>query len=211
MIGIVDYGMGNMHSVCSAFRAIGREILLVTEPEQLRDVGSIVLPGVGSFGDAMENLRARRLIGELETQVLANRKPYLGICLGLQILATTGFEHGKHAGLNWIPGTVEKLPVSVGEKPLRVPHIGWNEVQSPAGDTLFAGLGEAPAFYFVHSYVLKPNDPAAINGGCHYGVEFAASIASGNIAAVQFHPEKSHRAGLRLLRNWCERIEGPIV
>ena len=211
MIGVVDYGMGNMHSVCSAFEAIGREILLVTEPEQLRDVGSIVLPGVGSFGDAMENLRARRLIDELEIQVLANRKPYLGICLGLQLLADTGFEHGEHAGLGWVPGTVEKLPVSVGDQPLRVPHIGWNEVHATDGDPLYAGLGEAPAFYFVHSYVLKPHDPAAINGGCSYGVEFAASIASGNIAAVQFHPEKSHRAGLRLLRNWCERIATPAA
>lgn len=211
MIGIVDYGMGNMHSVCSAFEAIGREILLVTEPEQLREVGSIVLPGVGSFGDAMENLRARRLIGELETQVLANLKPYLGICLGLQLLATTGFEHGEHAGLGWVPGTVEKLPASADGQPFRIPHIGWNEVHATTGDTLYTGLGEAPAFYFVHSYVLKPHDPAAINGGCHYGVEFAASIAAGNIAAVQFHPEKSHRAGLRLLRNWCERIETPAA
>lgn len=211
MIGIVDYGMGNMHSVGSAFQAIGREILLVTEPEQLRDVASIVLPGVGSFGDAMENLRARRLIGELETQVLANRKPFLGICLGLQILATTGFEHGEHAGLGWVPGTVEKLPASIGDQPLRVPHIGWNEVHATAGDGLYAGLGDEPAFYFVHSYVLKPNGPATINGACHYGVDFAASITSGNIAAVQFHPEKSHRAGLRLLRNWCERIAEPIV
>jgi glutamine amidotransferase len=211
MIGIVDYGMGNMHSVCSAFQAIGREILLVTEPEQLRDVGSIVLPGVGAFGDAMRNLREHRLIGELETQVLANRKPYLGICLGLQLLATTGFEHGEHAGLNWVPGTVEKLPASVVDQPLRVPHIGWNEVQAAADDGLYAGLGDAPAFYFVHSYVLKPSDPAAINGRCRYGVEFAASVGSGNIAAVQFHPEKSHHAGLRLLRNWCDRIEGHAV
>ena len=159
----------------------------------------------------MRHLREHRLISELETEVLANRKPYLGICLGLQLLATTGFEHGEHAGLNWVPGTVEKLPGSVGGQPLRVPHIGWNEVRATAGDALYAGLGEAPAFYFVHSYVLKPNDSAAINGGCSYGVEFAASIASGNFSAVLFHPDKSHRAGLRLLRNWCERIEGQTV
>ena len=187
------------------------EILLVTEAEQLRDVSSIVLPGVGSFGDAMHNLRARGLIGELETQVRARHKPYLGICLGLQLLATSGFEHGEHAGLNWVPGTVEKLPGSVDGQTLRVPHIGWNEVHETAGDWLYAGLGDAPAFYFVHSYALKPTDPAMISGGCRYGVDFAASITSENIVAVQFHPEKSHRAGLRLLRNWCEHIEGQTV
>lgn len=205
MIGIVDYGMGNMHSVCSAFQAIGQEIRLVHRPEDLDGVSRIVLPGVGSFGEAMHNLRERDLIDALATRVLQQGVPYLGICLGLQLLATTGYEHGEFAGLGWIPGTVERLPGTVDGRILRVPHIGWSVVDFVARDRSEPVPRNRHSFYFVHSYIFRPQDPEVTSGVCHYGVDFAAGVSWRNITAVQFHPEKSHHAGLQLLRHWCGR------
>jgi glutamine amidotransferase len=206
MIAIIDYGMGNLQSVYNAFRSLGREATIATKPEQLRDARGIVLPGVGAFGDGMHHLRKWGFAEELNAQVLRGGKPFLGLCLGMQLLATTGFEHGENLGLNWIQGTVERIKFPKGNEQLRIPHIGWNEVRFQKKDGLYAGLGEFQSFYFVHSFVLKPNDPRVVSGMCDYGVEIVASVEFDNIAATQFHPEKSHQAGLAVLRNWSETL-----
>ena len=124
--------------------------------------------------------------------------------MGLQLLATMGFEHGQNPGLNWIRGTVERIKMSDDNAMLRVPHIGWNEVRFERKDGLYARMGESQSFYFVHSFVLKPSDLNIVSGLCDYGADFVASIEFENIAATQFHPEKSHKAGLAVLRNWCD-------
>jgi len=206
MIGIIDYGMGNLRSVYNAFRSLGREATIANTPEQLRDARGIVLPGVGAFGDGMHNLREWGFVEELDAQVLRGGKPFLGLCLGMQLLATTGFEHGENSGLNWIQGKVERIKFPKGNEKLRIPHIGWNEVRFQKKDGLYAGLGESQSFYFVHSFVFKPNDPSVVSGVCDYGVDLVASVEFDNIRATQFHPEKSHKAGLAVLHNWSEEL-----
>ena len=203
MIAIIDYGMGNLRSVFNAFQVLGIEASIADGPAGLREASGVVLPGVGAFGDGMRNLRERGFIEELERQVVAGGKPFLGLCLGLQLLGTRGFEHGENAGLGWIPGVVDRLVVP---DVLRVPHIGWNDTRFVKPDALFTGLGAAAAFYFVHSFVLVPEDPAVVTGVCDYGVDFVASVRRDNICATQFHPEKSHKAGLAVLRNWAKAL-----
>jgi len=197
-VTIIDYGMGNLQSVINAFMAVGAKVTVTDCPQDLYNADRIVLPGVGAFGDGMKNLRDRGWIEVLKNEVLVKKKQFLGICLGMQLLATTGTEHGRHTGFGWIPGTVEKFP----DCRLPVPHIGWNDVYFTNKNSLFAGLGDAQVFYFVHSYVLRPEDPSVISGKCTYGIDFAASIESDNIFATQFHPEKSHKAGLAVLKNF---------
>lgn len=206
MIAIIDYGMGNLRSVYNAFRSLGREATIASKPEQMRDARGIVLPGVGAFGDGMHNLREWGFVEELDAQVLRGGKPFLGLCLGLQLLATTSSEHGENLGLNWIHGTVDRIKFRAGNENLRIPHIGWNEVRFERKDGLYAGLGESQSFYFVHSFVLKPSDASVVSGVCNYGVDIVASVEFDNIAATQFHPEKSHKAGLAVLHNWCEDL-----
>lgn len=202
MIAIIDYGMGNLRSVYNAFQAVDARPQIVNQPAQLRDARAVVLPGVGAFGNGMRNLRERGFLEALEVEICEKGMPFLGLCLGLQLLATKGFEHGENVGMNWISGTVEKITPPNGAGLLRVPHIGWNDVRIAGGSNLYQGLGEVQSFYFVHSYVLRPDDASVVTGRCDYGGEFAASIESGNISATQFHPEKSHRSGLAVLRNW---------
>lgn len=200
-VSIIDYGMGNLRSVFNAFRSLGGEPEIVTRPEQLADADRIVLPGVGAFADGMRNLREGGWDAALEQGVRRVGKPFLGLCVGMQLLASVGLEHGETEGLGWVPGVCERLENGPG---LRVPHIGWNDVAFTQREGLYAGLEESDAFYFVHSFVLRPEDDSAVSGVCDYGGPFAASVEVGNIRAAQFHPEKSHRAGLRLLENFLE-------
>jgi glutamine amidotransferase len=202
MLAVIDYGMGNLRSVVNALGVLGVPASIARHPEDLSRAEKIILPGVGAFGDGMKNLRAIGWIEAMEEEVRDKGKPFLGICLGLQLLATRGTEHGIHEGLNWMPGTVERLPAN--GPALRVPHIGWNDVNFLKKDGLYAGLDASQAFYFVHSYVFRPVDPDVVSGVCSYGVEFAASVEKDNIHATQFHPEKSHKAGLTVLRNFVE-------
>jgi imidazole glycerol-phosphate synthase subunit HisH len=199
-VAIINYGMGNLRSVVNAFTAMGCAAAIVDHPEDLKAAEMIVLPGVGAFGDGMFNLKAMGWVEALEDEVRRKGKPFLGICLGMQLLATVGLEHGRHEGLNWIPGVSKR--VSTGALNLRVPHIGWNDTRFLHTDGLYRGLGESQTFYFVHSYVLAPEDRNVISGLCDYGEEFAASIEVDNIYATQFHPEKSHKAGLAILKNF---------
>lgn len=202
-IALLDYGMGNLRSVVNAFQARGAALRVTSEPADVLAADAVILPGVGAFGAGMAGLRAAGLLDALEEVVRRQGKPFLGICLGMQLLATEGEEHGCHAGLGWLPGCVRRLSPTGG---LRVPHIGWNDVTVARGDGLFVGFKPGTDFYFVHSYAFEPDDPAVASARCDYGGEFVAAVECGNIAAVQFHPEKSHQAGQRLIGNWLSRV-----
>jgi glutamine amidotransferase len=197
MIRVIDYGMGNIASVLNALAALEADVKIASTPGDLADASGVILPGVGAFGDAMSSLKSAGFVEALRD--VAERKPLLGICLGMQLLATKSTEHGLHAGLDLIPGRVDKLPVKTQ---LRIPHIGWNDVSFTHTDGMYHGLGEQQAFYFVHSYHLMPSDPSVVTGWCDYGDAFAACVEQGLVKGVQFHPEKSHKAGLALLHNW---------
>ena len=202
MIAIVDYGMGNLRSLSNALESLGAEAVLTCSRDDLRRAERIVLPGVGAFGDAACALRERGLEDALSAEVLRERKPLLGICLGMQLLARTSSEHGMHRGLGWIDADVVRLPSMPG---IKVPHVGWNSVRFEPGDWLFRGIRPAEAnFYFVHSYYMACHDPADVVGTAENGTKFAAAVRSGSVVATQFHPEKSQDNGVRLLSNWLE-------
>ena len=198
---IIAYGMGNLRSVANAVEALGHEAYIAAQPDMLQTSDRIILPGVGAFGDGIRNLVESGWVDALEAEVRSKRKPFLGLCLGMQLLATSGTEHGNHRGLGWIRGTVERLRPGSG---LRIPHIGWNDVRFTKRDRLYAALGDSGIFYFVHSYVFHPEDPTVVSGLCSYGEDFVASVESDNIFATQFHPEKSQKAGLAVLKRFLE-------
>ena len=201
MIAIVDYGCGNLHSVMNAFTYLGEEAVITSDENKIIESERIVIPGVGSFMSGMENLMSTGLIDCLNQQVLDLKKPVLGICLGQQLMATTGLEGSTTAGLGWIAGKVEKL--ETGTNPLPLPHVGWNEVYPTKQSKLFEGLGKSPIFYFTHSYAINiDGSNELVAGWCEYGIPFTAAIESGNNAATQFHPEKSQDAGLSFLSNF---------
>ena len=201
-IAIVDYKMGNLRSVEKGFAAAGvLDVVVTGDPAVLAAARGIVLPGVGAFRDAAANLESSGLREVLLERVAAG-VPLLGICLGMQLLATVGLEDGEWDGLGLVPGVCEKLPGGV-----KIPHIGWNTVDYPRECPLFDGIPEGSAFYFVHSYHLVSADPSTIIGRTEYGVGFAAAVRSGNVYGVQFHPEKSSDRGLALLRNFAGIID----
>jgi len=202
VIQIVDYGMGNLRSVSNALRSLGADAAITADPRTLARADAIVLPGVGAFGDGMRNLRAAGFVEALEEEVRRKGKPLLGLCLGLQLLATTGLEHGRHGGLDWVPGVVDRIPIPPDDPAVRLPHIGWNDVRVTRHKGLYDGLGDSQPFYFVHSYALTPEDPGVVTGVCSHGADFVASIEVDNLYATQFHPEKSHGPGLAVLRNF---------
>jgi glutamine amidotransferase len=200
-VAVVDYGMGNLHSVRHALGMVGADVLVTHDPEDLKRADRIVLPGVGAFGECVKNLRASGMLETLEEEVLKKGKPMLGICLGMQVLASSGEEMGEHVGLGWIPGRVKRLAVE--DKGLRVPHVGWNEVRvAPSAHPIFAGLKKDATFYFVHSYAFSPADAASTAATCDYGGEFTCAVAKDNIVATQFHPEKSQQNGLTVLESF---------
>jgi glutamine amidotransferase len=201
MIAVVDYGAGNLRSVVNALEALGRTAVVADGPAALARARAIILPGVGAFGDGMEGLRKRDLVDPLTEAVLGRRVPYLGICLGLQFLAREGFEHGSHEGLGWIPGVVRRIESA--DPRIKVPHIGWNDVDVRRRGILLDGVDE-PVFYFVHGYYFSPDPETAdvVTSTCVHGVTVTATLERDNIFAAQFHPEKSQRAGLRLLENF---------
>jgi len=196
MIGIVDYGMGNLESVRKALATVGFDSQWIRQPADFAACDRIVLPGVGAFGHAMDNLRRSGLIEPLHNAIDETR-PFLGICLGLQILFDTSVEHGMHRGLGLVAGCVRQLPETV-----RVPHVGWNTVCQPRASRLFEDIPDSSYFYFVQSYYVEPAKPSVVAGTTDYGVSFAAAIERGNLFGVQFHPEKSQQAGLQLLANF---------
>ena len=196
MIALVDYGMGNVRSVLNAFESIGTEARLVSDPADVVAAEKVVVPGVGAFGDAMAALRERGLADAVRSAAAAGRA-VLGICLGMQLLASRSTEFGEHAGLDLIPGSVDYLDVE-----LRVPHVGWNDLTVRRADPLLSGLGDEPTFYFVHSFEFHPSDPDAVTAVTDYGRPVTACVGSGRVFGVQFHPEKSGDDGLALLRSF---------
>ena len=189
MITIVDYGMGNLRSVEKALEKVGARVRVSRDPDEVRRADRIVLPGVGAFGDAMYNLEKRGLVEVIKAEVAAG-KPFLGICLGLDLLFEEGDEHGVHAGLGLLPGRVELLPTE-----LKIPQIGWNQVAIRKESKLLAGIPDGSSFYFVHSYAVVPELESDILCTTEYGCTFVSAVERGNIAAFQFHPEKAARWG----------------
>jgi len=203
-IAVIEYGMGNLRSVCNAVEYLGCESVVCGTPSDLGPADAIILPGVGAFPHGMKHLRERGWPEKLEQVVLGEHKPFLGICLGMQLLATVGTEHGECMGLGWIPGRVDRLPAD--RFGLRLPHIGWNDVDLKGNGALYAGVESPQAFYFVHSYHFIPDDGSVVTGIADYGFGFAASVQMGNVHATQYHPEKSHKVGLVVLRNFLKTI-----
>lgn len=199
-VAIVDYGLCNLDSVRRAVEECGGSPTVTADPADLHDADRIILPGVGAFGDAMHNLREAKLDVALADEVMGGGAPFLGICLGMHLMATRGFEFGEHAGLGWVDADVVRLTPTETDR--RVPHIGWNEVMPRPECPLFEGLEPGTDFYFVHSYHVRCNDPDAIAATTPYCGGFASAVGSGLVWGVQFHPEKSQRAGFQLLRNF---------
>ena len=199
-IAIVDYGMGNVRSLSNAFEYLGCNVVVTADHSELDDAERVVLPGVGAFGDAMLAIRERELDHVLDRQALALKKPMLGICLGMQLFAKSSAEHGQHEGLGWIDADIRRMEV---ERPLKVPHVGWNALLFPEDDWLFKGLRPAEAnFYFVHSFHMVCHDQSDLLATTDYGGAITAVVRSGNLVATQFHPEKSQDNGLKMLANW---------
>lgn len=198
MIAIIDYGMGNLRSVSKAIESLGAKCRICTSGKELAAAKKMILPGVGAFGDAMKELQARRLVIPL-MENLAKGKKLLGVCLGLQLFFESSEEAPKVKGLGLLPGKVLRFR----PRDIKVPHMGWNDLITVKKHPLLDGIEPGEYFYFVHSYYAKPASPAAVLAGCGYGKEnFAAVVGNDQIAATQFHPEKSQDAGLRILRNF---------
>ena len=206
-IGVVDFGLGNLFSVQQALRAVHAESILVSTPEEALSMDALVLPGVGAFGEAMQELKSKKLDEALAVWV-QNKKPLLGVCLGLQLLMESSEEFGQHQGLGFIRGKVKKFPTIFNGKPLRVPHMGWDSIvpekkEHPA----LKGIASGTDMYFVHSYYVEVEKPeSALTSTNYAGLRFTSAVIQDNIWAFQFHPEKSGASGLRIYQNWVEHI-----
>ncbi len=203
-IALIDYGSGNLRSVAKALEAVGSSVCLASSPSQMEGTDAIVVPGVGSFGDCARNLQACGMWEPIREWLAAGR-PYLGICLGYQLLFEASEESPGVKGLGHLAGRVVRFP----QMGLKIPHMGWNTLSATRGP-LFAALTH-PYFYFVHSFYPVPEDEAAISSLCEYGEPFASSVSAGSLHAVQFHPEKSQAGGLALLRNFLESVENAVA
>lgn len=198
-IAIIDYGMGNLHSAAKALEKVGAQVKVTSDPELVRQADKVILPGVGAFGDCMKNLNERELAPVIH-EVIAAGKPFLGICVGLQMLFEGSEEDPGVAGLGIFKGLVRKI-VAPG---LKVPHMGWNSLALQAASPLFQGLPPAAYVYFVHSFHAVPTDESCITAVTDYGGQVTAAVGRGLVQAVQFHPEKSSAVGLKILANFKE-------
>lgn len=201
MIALIDYGVGNIRNVYRAMNEIGLEVEITRDPEVINRSQAIILPGVGAYRDAMENLRATGLIPCLEENIRQG-KVLLGICLGMQLLFESSTEGGDYQGLGWLPGRIVRF-----ETDLKIPHMGWNRLALVKPDPITAELGSDPSVYFVHSYYLETEEPEMILATAEYGIDVPAVVRKGNLIGMQFHPEKSGAVGLRLLQNFKEMIQ----
>lgn len=205
MIVIVDYRMGNLGSIANILRKVGAEAVISRDVAVIGNATKLILPGVGAFDEGMKNIGALGLREALDRRVLRDHVPTLGICLGMQLMAR-GSEEGEMPGLGWIAGDVKRFRFTQAHARLKVPHMGWNTVRPEKESMLLAGFPEPPRFYFVHSYYVACDDAGDVLATASYGGEFTAAVQKENIAGVQFHPEKSHKFGMRLFKNFLERF-----
>jgi glutamine amidotransferase len=205
MIAIIDYGMGNLRSVQKGFEKIGSEAIITDDPKVVLQAERVVLPGVGAFRDCMHNLEQGGFVEPI-MKVIGEGRPFLGICVGMQLLFTDSVEFGLYRGLNVIPGHVLRFPdqMTVAGEKLKVPQMGWNQLCFKCRPLAFNGINDGSNVYFVHSYYVKPDDSGVIATTTDYGIEFCSSIWKDNIVATQFHPEKSQAIGLQILKNFAE-------
>jgi len=200
MIAVIDYDAGNMKSVEKAFQFLGEDVCITRDRQKILSASKIVLPGVGAFGDAMQRLRKYDLV-EIIRRAVDDGKPFLGICLGLQLLFDRSDEAPGEEGLGILKGNILRIPESQG---LKIPHMGWNSVKLEKESRIFRDIGDNPYFYFVHSYYLKADDPADVAAVTFYSTLIDAAVEHDNVFASQFHPEKSSEIGLRVLKNFAE-------
>lgn len=212
-VAIIDYQMGNLFSVEHASSAVGLDAFITSDPRSIQDADAAILPGVGAFGAAMENLRKLDLDGGIK-DFIATGRPFMGICLGLQLLFTESEEFGAHRGLDLVRGRVSRFPAAGSDgKRLRVPQIGWNRISAPPGrphawaGTPLADAGQGEYMYFVHSYCVVPDEAGDVLSRTSYeGYDYCSSVSKGNLFATQFHPEKSARKGIEIYRRWAGSI-----
>ena len=201
MIGVIDYGAGNLRSVCNSLKKLSVNSTLIRSPEDIKGISSIIFPGVGSFGDSSEQLKKQRLFVPIKSWLKEDR-PFLGICIGFQMLFEKSDESPNSDGFGIIRGKVVRFPE---ENLLKVPHMGWNEIKfENSSDPIWQGIKTSTHFYFVHSYYPEPLESNSVSSITSYGLEFASSVRCGNIFGTQFHPEKSQAAGLKLISNFLE-------
>lgn len=205
MIAIIDYGMGNLRSVQKGFEKIGSEAVVTADPRVVLQADRVVLPGVGAFRDCMHNLEQAGFVEPI-LKVIAEGRPFLGICVGMQLLFSDSVEFGLYSGLNVIPGHVLRFSdqMAVAGEKLKVPQMGWNQLSFKRRPPTFNGVDDGCNVYFVHSYYVAPDDSSVIATTTDYGIEFCSSVWKDNIVATQFHPEKSQAIGLQILKNFAE-------
>jgi imidazole glycerol-phosphate synthase subunit HisH len=201
MIGIVDYGSGNVEAIATIYKNLNLRYKIISDPQELDEADKLILPGVGAFDATMQQMLRSGLKDKLDKLVLIEKKPVLGICVGMQILAESS-EEGKFKGLGWIPGKVKKFDVSSFVHKPYLPHMGWNSV-APIQNNIFNGIDNTIGFYFVHSYYFECSDQEHVLGVSNYGGEFPSAVYRDNVYGVQFHPEKSHSNGVNLLKNFA--------
>jgi imidazole glycerol-phosphate synthase subunit HisH len=203
MIVIVDYKMGNIGSVLNMLKKIGADAVISSDPREIEKADKLILPGVGAFDTGMKHLHESDLVGVLNEKALDRQTPTLGICLGMQLL-TQGSEEGDLSGLGWIDGHTVKFRFDENNRHLKIPHMGWNTVKIRSHDSLFKSLDEDARFYFVHSFHVVCHRDADVLASTHHGDDFVSAVQNRNIMGTQFHPEKSHKFGMKLLRNFAE-------
>ena len=203
LVGIIDYRLGNLRSVFSAIQKVGHKAIISSSAEELQLADKLIFPGVGAFGDGMNNLHRLGLVEPLTRMVLEQKKPILGICLGSQLMTKESFEFGYHKGLGWIDASAIKIKTD--NKDLRIPHVGWNNLIQLRENILFNEIPNEALFYYVHSFHVQCNNPDIVIGECEYGMTFTAGFHQNNIYAIQFHPEKSQLYGLNLLKNFITK------
>lgn len=199
MIVVLDYGMSNLSSIANALKYVGAEVKISKDAEDLSKADKIVLPGVGAFRDGAANLKNKNLDKALHREVIEKKKPFLGICLGMQLVADKSYEFGEWEGLGFVSGEVKRFEIP---DKFKVPHVGWNNVKIIKDHPLMKDVEDEATFYFVHSYYMECKDEQNIIGICDYGRPFTAIVAKDNIFSTQFHPEKSQKNGLKLLKNF---------
>lgn len=209
MIAVVDYGVGNLGSIVNMLTRVGANAQICSRPDDLLSAQKIILPGVGAFSLGMENLRSRGFVPILQRKVLDERTPLLGICLGMQLM-TTGSEEGGGAGLGWFRARTVRFKPPADAQEFRVPHMGWNHVILKRQNPLFDSVDDERRFYFVHSYHVVCDDAADVVGTTRYGYEFCSVIGREHITGVQFHPEKSHKFGMRLMTHFASAAAAAI-